>query len=289
MTVGRALKALGYRGLAELRSEMRSEVPGAVPWSRRGTAKAPPVLRSLDRTRALRAEIEALEAVHAMAETPAWHQAVKLVAAARQVFVAGFQTERGLAVAFADQLAYARPAVRYLSVENRAFADLRTEARADSCLVIVDCRRYSRWFRLLGEKAVASGVPLVIVTDAYCKWAAKLTPCALQARTDSGRFWDNNAPIMSLLNLLIEDVIEHLGDTVHPQLDAATEFGSAFVGFERVPRQRQRESLAVHTAAAGVGRKPDLQSLPRSASAVAGQAPARQAARHADGRRRKGG
>lgn len=240
MTVGRALKALGYRGLADLRSQMRSEVSEAAPWSHRGASKSPPALKSADRTRALRAELAAVEAVHALAETPRWHAAIKLIAEADQVFVTGFQTERGLAVAFADQLAYVRPGVRYLSVENRAFADLRTEARA-GCLVMIDCRRYSRWFRLLGENAVALGVPLVIATDAYCGWAAKLTPCALQARTDSGRFWDNSAPLLSLLNLLIEDVIERLGDAVYPQLDAATESGSTFVGFERAYRQRQRK------------------------------------------------
>jgi DNA-binding MurR/RpiR family transcriptional regulator len=116
-----------------------------------------------------------------------------------------------------------------------------TEAGTGSCLVLVDSRRYSRSFRLLAENASALGVPLVIATDAYCSWASELTPCTLQARTDSGRFWDNNAPISSLLNLLIEDVIEHLGDAVHPQLDAASEFGAAFVGFERVHRQRQRK------------------------------------------------
>lgn len=164
---------------------------------------------------------------------------MKRIARADQVFVAGFQTERGLAVAFADQLAYVGPGVRYFSIENRAFADLRTEAGAQSCLVIVDSRRYSRWFRLLGETASTLGVPLVIATDAYCTWAAKLTPCALQARTDASRFWDNNAPILSLLNLLIEDVIESLGDAVHSQLDAASESGAAFVGFERGYRQRR--------------------------------------------------
>jgi len=105
--------------------------------------------------------------------------------------------------------------------------------------VMVDCRRYSRWFRLLGEKASSLGIPLVIATDVYCSWASTLTPCVLPARTDSGRFWANHAPISSLLNLLLEDVIEHLGDAVHARLDAATEFGSAFVGFERVHRQRQ--------------------------------------------------
>lgn len=239
MTVGRTLKALGYKGLAELRAEMCSEVSDLAPWNRRGTPKSPTVLKSADRTRALKAELEAIEAVHALTETPAWQDAAKLIARADKVFVAGFQTERGLALAFADHLAYVRHGVRYITVENRAFADLRTEASANSCVVMVDCRRYSRWFRLLGEKASSLGIPLVIATDVYCSWASTLTPCVLPARTDSGRFWANHAPISSLLNLLLEDVIEHLGDAMHAHLDAATEFGSAFVGFERVHRQRQ--------------------------------------------------
>jgi hypothetical protein len=65
-----------------------------------------------------------------------------------------------------------------------------------------------------------------------------LTELALRVRTDSGRFWDNNAPLASLLNLLLEDVIEQLGDSVYRQLDAASEFGAAFVGFDRVHRKR---------------------------------------------------
>lgn len=238
MTVGRALKALGYRGLGDLRAEMRAEVPDAAvaPWVRRGSSS--PVVKNVDRARAMRAETEAIEAVHAMAETPVWKRVVGSVAAADRVFVAGFQTERGLAIAFADQLAYVRSGVRYLSVADRAFADLRTEAGERSCLVMVDSRRYSRWFRLLARKAVELRVPVVIVTDAYCRWANELSALSLRVRTDSGRFWDNNAPIASLLNLLLEDVIEQLGDAVYAHLDAASEFGAAFVGFDRVHRKR---------------------------------------------------
>lgn len=258
MTVGRTLKALGYRGLGDLRVEMRSEVPDAsrAPWTRRGTSAAAPGPKNLERAHAMRAEVEAIEAIHALAETAMWQQAVGAIAAADIVFVAGFQTERGLAMAFADQLAYVRPRVRYLSVDNRAFADLRTEATSRSCLVMVDCRRYSRWFRLLAQKSKAFGIPLVLATDAYCRWASELTPHALQVRTDSGRFWDNNAPISSLLNLLLEDVIEHLGESVYSQLDAASEFGSAFVGFDRVHRQRrdQADSASREPPARGGGR-----------------------------------
>ena len=240
MTVGRTLKALGYQGLGDLRAEMRSEMPDATraPWVRRGATTSAPVPKNVERARAMRAELEAVEAVHALAETPMWQEAVGAIASADQVFVAGFQTERGLAIAFADQLAYVRPRVRYLSVDSRAFADLRTEATNKSCLVMVDCRRYSRWFRLLAQKARAQGVPQVLVTDAYCRWASDLTPYALQVRTDSGRFWDNNSPISSMFNLLLEDVIERLGEAVYEQLDAASEFGATFVGFDRVHRQR---------------------------------------------------
>lgn len=244
MTVGRALKALGYRGLGDLRAEMRAEVPDAAvaPWVRRGSSS--PVVKNVDRARAMRAETEAIEAVHAMAETPVWKRVVGSVAAADRVFVAGFQTERGLAIAFADQLAYVRSGVRYLSVADRAFADLRTEASERSCLVMVDSRRYSRWFRLLARKAVELRVPVVIVTDAYCRWANELSALSLRVRTDSGRFWDNNAPIASLLNLLLEDVIEQLGDAVYAHLDAASEFGAAFVGFDRVHRKRHETGSA---------------------------------------------
>jgi DNA-binding MurR/RpiR family transcriptional regulator len=243
MTVGRTLKVLGYRGLGELRAEMRSEMPEATraPWVKRGATATAPGPKNLERARAMRAELEAVESVHALAETSMWREVVKVLASADKVFVAGFQTERGLAMAFADQLAYVRPGVRYLSVDSRAFADLKTEASHRSCLLMIDCRRYSRWFRLLAQKATSLKVPLVLATDAYCRWASEVTPHALQVRTDSGRFWDNNAPITSLLNLLVEDVIEQLGDSVYEHLDAATEFGTTFVGFDRVHRQRGAE------------------------------------------------
>jgi len=240
MTVGRTLKSLGYRGLGQLRAEMRFELPdGSAPWARRGTSPTLPALKSEERIRALRAEVEAVEAVYALSETTVWREAVAKIAAARHVFVIGFVGERGLAISFSDHLADVRPGVRFLSVENRAFADLRAEGGAVSCVVLIDTRRYSRWFRLMAQKSTDMGVPVIIATDAYCRWASELTPYAFQARTDSGRFWDNHAPIASLLNLLIEDVIETLGDAVHQQLNVGSEFKASFMGFDREQRERK--------------------------------------------------
>jgi DNA-binding MurR/RpiR family transcriptional regulator len=246
MTVGRTLKALGYRGFAQLRGEMRAEVAELAPWAGRPKPSSAPALKSRERARAMQVEVAAIEAVHALAETPMWQESARLIAHADQVLVAGFQAERGLALWFADQLSDVRPHVRFMSVENRGFSDLKTEARGTSCLVLVDCRRYSRWFRLLAQAAATLGVPLVIVTDTYCTWAPKLTPYALMARTDAGRFWDNTAPLSSLLSLLTEDVIEQLGDAVYRRLEAVTEYRMHFVGFERMhrkPKGRSRRTV----------------------------------------------
>jgi DNA-binding MurR/RpiR family transcriptional regulator len=219
MTVGRTLKALGYKGLSELRFEMRSEVSdvSAAPWVCLGAAASTFRSKNLDRARAMRAEVEAIEAVYALSETASWRKAVEAIAAADQIFVMGFQPERGFALAFADQLASVRPQVRYLPLENRAFADLHNEAAGKSCLVVIDTRRDSQRFRVLSPKMVELGIPLVIAAAVHCSWAAQLTPYALQVLTDSGRFSDNDAHIFSMLNLLLEDVTERLGVAVNSQ------------------------------------------------------------------------
>ena len=43
---------------------------------------------------------------------------------------------------------------------------------------------------------------------------------------------------------MLEDVIERLGATVYPQLDAVSEFGAAFMGFDRVHRPRNHGPAA---------------------------------------------
>ena len=64
-----------------LRAEMRTEMPDArrAPWMSRVAATATAVPKNLERARAMRAELEAIESVHALAETPAWQQAVDAV------------------------------------------------------------------------------------------------------------------------------------------------------------------------------------------------------------------
>jgi DNA-binding MurR/RpiR family transcriptional regulator len=80
--------------------------------------------------------------------------------------------------------------------------------------VIVDIRRYARHARLLAEAAAQARVPVAVITDAHCHWARPFTSDVFHVNTEVGLFWDSNAAITSLLNLLTNAVIGRLAPAV---------------------------------------------------------------------------
>lgn len=222
MTVGRFLKARGWNGLAALKDELRED--REAPW-----LLARP--RSADAR--LQAELKAISDVYALAETPGWAAVVRLLAGARKVHVVGFQTERGLAASFADHLSHVRGGVCGHEMGPSQFPSLLNDMGPEDMLLLVDIRRYSRHFRMLGERAAAAGVPLVVVTDPYCPWARDLTPHILSAEVSLGHFWDMNTALASLLNLLVEHVVETIGpEKVHERLARNSAYYADFIGFQ---------------------------------------------------------
>ena len=225
MTVGRFLKGLGYPKLSALKQELRSTM-GDAPWLVQPAAGA-----GLDQR--LKAETAAIAEVYRLATTEGWREVVDLLAGAGRVFVAGFQTERGLAMGLASHLDYVRPGVRLVDSGAGTFGEVLTEARPEDCLVLIDIRRYSQHFRRLGEHARARGVPLVVVTDPYCPWARDLTHHILCAEVSFGHFWDMNSALGSLLNLLVDDVVRAIGEpVVHQRLEVLSGAYAEFVGFQ---------------------------------------------------------
>nr|WP_310524527.1 MurR/RpiR family transcriptional regulator [Polymorphobacter sp.] len=225
MTVGRFLKSLGYVRLSALKDDLRGDL-GDAPWLIAPAAGSGPDSR-------LKAETAAIADVYRLAETPEWAAVVRLLACAGTVVVAGFQTERGLAAGFAHHLGYVRPGVRSLDAGTGLYAEME-EAGPGDALVLVDLRRYSRHFRLLAEHAVARGVPVVVVTDPYCPWARDLTPHILSAEVSLGHFWDMNTALASLLNLLVDGVVQAIGaEKVHSRLAMLSERYDEFVGFQQ--------------------------------------------------------
>ena len=224
MTVGRFLKGLGYARLSALKADMRGSM-GEAPWLVQPAAGA-------DLDARLQAETAALGEVYALARTPCWAAVIDLLASAGQVFVAGFQTERGLAQGFAAHLDYVRPGVRPVDASAGTFSEV-LDAGADDCLVLIDIRRYSQHFRRLAVAANERSIPIVVVTDPYCPWARDLTPHILSAQVSFGHFWDMNSALGSLLNLLVDGVVRAIGEArVHARLATLSGAYDEFVGFQ---------------------------------------------------------
>ncbi|HUR88623.1 MAG TPA: MurR/RpiR family transcriptional regulator [Ramlibacter sp.] len=216
MTVGRFLRNLGYAGFDELRRDVSRARTAA--WHlgdryqqfARGHAPLEATLSA-----SLEREMGALMAVYSLAADTRWQKLAKNIATAQEVYVAGFQTVRGVAMDFASRLEYVRDGVRFLDGTNGTYAELFARAaKTRRQVVLVDIRRYARHARLLAEAAAQARVPVAVITDAHCHWARPFTDDVFHVNTEVGLFWDSNAGITSLLNLLTNAVIGQLAPSV---------------------------------------------------------------------------
>ena len=92
-------------------------------------------------------------------------------------------------------------------------------------------RRYTRISLKLAAAAQAARIPLIVVCDTHCAWARDYSDLVLTVGTQSHLFWDNQAPFLSLSNLLLDAVIARLGDTIEPRLRRLRELQDHFEAF----------------------------------------------------------
>jgi DNA-binding MurR/RpiR family transcriptional regulator len=232
MTVSRFLRGLGYNGLSELKEQLRTEF------------KATPLLIS-DRLARIRKtskpdtklwenfdlEIMATLGVYELLGGAAWKGAVAALADSCDVFVAGFQTIGGIASDFAARLDYMRPRARFLDGRNGTFSELLADGGSAPCLTLFEMRRYTKTSLKLAEAARAAHIPLIVICDNHCYWARDYTDLVLTVGTQSHLFWDNQAPFLSLSNLLLDAVIAKLGDAIEPRLRRLRELQDRFEAF----------------------------------------------------------
>ncbi len=219
MTVSRLLRGLGYKGLGELKDQLRNEL-GSTPLlisdrlaRIRKTSKHDGKLKeNFD------LEVMATLGVYELVDGAVWKRAVAVLAESSNVFVAGFQTISGIASDFVARLEYLRPGARFLDGRNGMFYELLADENASPCLVLFEMRRYTKTSLRLAEAAREAGMPLIIVCDTHCYWAHDFTDLVLAVNTQSQLFWDNQAPFLSLSNLLLDSVIARLGDSIEERL-----------------------------------------------------------------------
>ncbi|MCZ8261937.1 MAG: MurR/RpiR family transcriptional regulator [Beijerinckiaceae bacterium] len=220
-TVGRFCRALGYQSFRDLKQQLRQDL-GDKPWliSDRLLDFQQRSLNSGDQlARSLELEIAGLVALYEQAQSDSWRRAVMRLATVPSIFVAGFQTERGMAQYLVNQLHYLRDGVQLTDAAGGNFSDVLLADPATSSLVIFEARRYSRLAKVLAQEAKTAGVHTILVSDAFCEWGRGLVDEMLVVSTQFNLFWDSSAQMASLVSLLVNAIFIELGPQVEVRMN----------------------------------------------------------------------
>lgn len=233
ITIGRFARKLGYRNFKALKNELKDSSEEGFPWLIGDELLE--FVESADGSDEgetnIQREMKSLLAVYRLAETPQWAAAVELLAKSRTVQIAGFQTERGIAMLLANHLQFMRDGVRLVDLSAGNYADVFASDEEDSCLVVIDIRRYSRQSYLIAEQASLHSVPLIVLTDLFCDWAGRFTPHVLAVPTQTGLFWSSPVALVCAVNLMVNSVIKAIGTRVEQRLEKLTRLHQTFTGY----------------------------------------------------------
>lgn len=230
-TVGRFCRSNGYTSFKDLKEHLKGDL-GGHPWlvSDRLTE-----LRENARddeshlSRGMEMEIAAVVRIYEYARSPEWRDVVARLAHKPSVYVAGFQTERGIAQYFANQMHYLRDQVTLLDLAGGNFAEALASDK-EACLVIFEARRYSRLAKLLAQEARKADIPVTLITDVFCDWGRDVSTEVFAVPTQFNQFWDSTAQMASLANLLINGVFMELGPSVEDRLSRIAQLYGRFTG-----------------------------------------------------------
>jgi DNA-binding MurR/RpiR family transcriptional regulator len=236
-TVGRFCRTIGYDGFKDLKNSLKEDM-GDQPWligdrlrDLRERAKA----GEDQLTRGLEMEMEALVAVYEIAHSPAFKSVVQRLVKAEAVYAVGFQTERGMAQIFVNQLQYVRDRVHLVDLAGGNFAEVLAGGAKDTALVLFEARRYSRHARLLAQEAKAHDVHVTLITDPYCDWAHEAADEIFVVPTSFNLFWDSTAQMASLANLMVNGVFLALGPEVEARMQKVAQLYGRFTGHAGKP------------------------------------------------------
>lgn len=233
MTVGRYLRRLGFDGLDELKGEMRRgrsnpawELKDKVDRFQQDIRDGKLLANLLQR------QVDNLAMIYELTTTPQWKQSIEALISASEVYVTAYQSVRGIAEYFANQLSYARPRVHFVNGINGTYSEILDGSVEGRVLFLQDVRRFAAKARPLAEEARKAGVKVILLTDEFCPWAEEVSDIALIVPGAHGPLWDGAATITAVLDLMLSNIIVLLGDQVDERVQLLTRLQDVFGDFE---------------------------------------------------------
>ena len=239
-SVGRFCRSLGYAHLKALKQDLQNDL-GDGPWLVGDRLQQ--YRQQHDDSQSagsLELEIAALVRVHEYSRSEAWHRVAQRLAQRPRVFVAGFQTERGVAQCMTHLLHYLRDGVQAVDGSAGHFGDVLLTRPEHCALVVFEARRYSRHALLLCQKARQAGIPVTLVTDTFCDWADANADEVFRIPTEFNLFWESTSAMLSWVHLMVNEVCKKLGPDVEKRLEATAALHNEFVGYTSWPADKQQ-------------------------------------------------
>jgi DNA-binding MurR/RpiR family transcriptional regulator len=233
LTVGRFCRSIGYQRFKDLKADLKDDL-GDRHWliaDRLQELQQHSQGKHEHLAQNLQLEIASLVRVYEIAQSPEFDTVVRRLAHMPKVYVGGFQTERGIAALLAHQLQYLRDGVHLLDLSSGSFAEVLLAPARETCLVLVDSRRYSSPTKLLAEKAHQAGIPVTLIADPYCSWATGRVNEIFAVPTEMNFVWESMAQMASLVNLLINGVFNEIGPAVEERMNKVAGLYSSFIGY----------------------------------------------------------
>ncbi|MEW2914952.1 MurR/RpiR family transcriptional regulator [Leisingera sp. JC11] len=219
ITVSRFLKKLGYRGIRDLKEQLKTQTPQTQVDS---TERFMRLLSTSDSV-ILKAESNAIRKLSSQLARAEWQGMVSCVHEAERVFVTGFQTVRGMAEDFARRLGIVRDAVRHLSVHEGGLVEWAPPAASiqdtRNVLILIDIQPYAREAEKTCRIARRMGFQIVVFTDEFNNWAYGYTQHVFHVESKTGLFLESTAALNSMLNFAIHAVAEQEPEISRARID----------------------------------------------------------------------
>lgn len=221
-TVLRFANRLGYRGFPDFQQALRDDLDerSASPIELYDRRQVEPVdAESSGLARAASITRDTLDRTFSALAPGEFERAVDLLCTPRsRVLVAGGRFSGLLARFLAQHLQLLRSGVSSLPDHDAGRAEAVAALRRGDILVVFDYRRYEESTRRLTAAAKARRASVVLFTDAWLSPIASEADVVLPSETGSPSAFDAMTPVLALVEAVIAECSERLGDAASARM-----------------------------------------------------------------------
>lgn len=216
-TTSRLFRRLGYDRFGDARREARGIEPWGSPLSTETLGPRPADARGRLSLHLAR-DVQNLSRTFDSLRPEALDEAIRLLVAARRVWVIGFRNSHALAHYARNVLTTLKPDVRLTPGPALDVAEDLASLSDRDVVLAIGLRRRPHLFRRLLALMHGRGVPIVMVTDPTASTPARYATVVLRCHNWGSSLFDSYAAAISVLNLLCAHVATELGAAARDRL-----------------------------------------------------------------------